>query len=196
MPLILEGIVTTRNSDGTPNVSPMGPIVDATMTQLTLRPYRSSRTYSNLKRYGVGVFHVCDDVELIARAAVGEWDLPPAVSKCPAIDGFVLDTTCRWYAFRVTALDDTEERTTIECRVEATERLRDFFGFNRAKHAVVEAAILATRVGILPPDEVRESFQRLAVIVQKTAGEQEERAFAFLERTVRLRLGLDEAGES
>ena len=31
---------------------------------------------------------------------------------------------------------------------------REFFGFNRAKHAVLEAAILATRVELLPADEI------------------------------------------
>jgi hypothetical protein len=59
-------------------------------------------------------------------------------------------------------------------------RLRDFFGFNRAKHAVVEAAILATRTQILPAAEIEAEYRRLAVLVDKTGGEQEHTAFAFL----------------
>ena len=69
---LLEGIVTTRNADGSPHLAPMGPIVDKQFDALLLRPFRSSTTYLNLKRTGQGVLHVTDDVELFARAAVGE----------------------------------------------------------------------------------------------------------------------------
>jgi len=64
------------------------------------------------------------------------------------------------------------------------ETLRDFFGFNRAKHAVVEAAILATRTDFLPFDEIEVDYRKLAVIVQKTGGPQEKEAFAFLQEHV------------
>ena len=63
-------------------------------------------------------------------------------------------------------------------------RLRDFFGFNRAKHAVVEAAILATRIHLLAAEEIAAEFRKLGVIVGKTGGDQEKEAFAFLERYV------------
>ena len=59
--------------------------------------------------------------------------------------------------------------------------MRPFWGFNRAKHAVLEAAILATRIGIVAEDEIRREMERLAIPVQKTAGQQERRAFVFLE---------------
>lgn len=178
--MILEGIVTTVNPDGYPNISPMGPLVDEKMTRLVLRPYQTSRTYQNLKRTGQGVLHVTDDVELLARAAVNCLDPLPVLLPPQGERGFVLADACRWYAFRVTALDDASERTRIECDVIEQGSIRDFFGFNRAKHAVVEAAILATRIAFLPADEIRAEFQRLAVIVEKTAGEQERRAFGFL----------------
>ena len=61
---------------------------------------------------------------------------------------------------------------------------RDFFGFNRAKHAVLEAAILATRTSFLPPDEVAREFARLEPLVAKTGGEQERAAFALLQAHV------------
>jgi hypothetical protein len=182
--MILEGIVTTLNPGGEPNVSPMGPIVDAAMERLTLRPFQTSTTYRNLKRTGQGVFHVTDDVELLARAAIGQLETPPPVVPAKMVEGVILADACRWYAFRVTHLDDSQERTTIECDVVDRGRIRDFFGFNRAKHAVLEAAILATRVGILESDRIREEFQRLKVPVDKTAGDQERRAFALLEEYI------------
>ena len=180
MNLILEGIVTTVNDDGSVNVSPMGPIVDRDITRLVLRPYTTSTTYQNLKRTGVGVFHVTDDVELLAKAAVGS--VADEVNFVPVeeIKAFRLEDTCRWYAFAVEQLDDSDDRTRIECNVVATGRVREFFGFNRAKHAVVEAAILATRTEFLPAEHILEEFKRLSILIEKTAGDQEERAFGFL----------------
>jgi hypothetical protein len=178
--VILEGIVTTINSDQSLNISPMGPIVDQSMDTLTLRPFRTSTTYQNLKRLGQGVFHVTDDVELLAQAAVGTVKPAPNTMKADSIEGFILTDACRWYAFQVDSLEDNDERTRIECSVIDRGRLRDFFGFNRAKHAVIEAAILVTRIHLLPPDQIRDEFERLDVLIQKTAGEQERRAFEFL----------------
>src|SRR5687768_13169039 len=150
--LILEGVVTTTNADRSANISPMGPRVDRAVSRLALRPFLTSQTYQNLKRHGAGVFHVTDDVELIARAAVGRLDRPPDLLA--VIGGSRLADCCRWFAFRVTNLDDRRERTTIDCTVVESGSVRPFLGFNRAKHAVLEAAILATRLGILPADEI------------------------------------------
>jgi hypothetical protein len=183
--VILEGIITTINSDGTVNVAPMGPIVDVSMRRLVLRPYQTATTYHNLKRTGQAVFHVTDDVELLARAAVGDVNPLPAMQPCQAVEGSILSDACRWYALRVSSLDDSQPRTEIVADVVDQGRIRDFFGFNRAKHAVVEAAILATRIEILRVDEILREFVRLAVPVQKTGGEAELRAFAFLEDYVR-----------
>jgi hypothetical protein len=178
--VILEGIVTTVNEDGSANVSPMGPLVDREITRLVLRPYKTSRTYRNLKRQGHGILHVTDDVELLAHAAVGKLDPSPRLVPHKASGGFLLADCCRWFAFEVATLFDQTDRTTIECRVTDHGRVRDFFGFNRAKAAVVEAAILATRIHILPAAQIRDDLARLATIVEKTAGDQERRAFDFL----------------
>ncbi|HUY90856.1 MAG TPA: beta-ribofuranosylaminobenzene 5'-phosphate synthase family protein [Pirellulales bacterium] len=187
--MILEGLITTINADGSVNLSPMGPIVDASMRELVLRPYQTSTTYRNLKRTGQGVLHVTDDVELLARAAIGRVEPPPAMLPAQAIEGWILADVCRWYAFKVRSLDDSEERSTITAEVVDSGRIRDFFGFNRAKHAVLEAAILATRVKFLPAAEIEREFERLAVPVQKTAGDAERRAFEFLSNYVCTAIG-------
>jgi hypothetical protein len=178
--MILEGIVTTLNEDGSPNISPMGPEVDSPLTRFVLKPYKTARTYQNLKRAGEGVLHVTDDVELIARAAINQFDTVPAMFAAQAVKGVVLADACRWHAFRVVDLNDCEDRTRIECEVVDEGRIRDFFGFNRAKHAVLEAAILATRTKFLPESQVREELSRLRELIEKTAGEQERQAFALL----------------
>jgi hypothetical protein len=166
----------------------MGPRVDRSISRLVLRPYQSSQTYQNLKRHGEGVFHITDNVEQIARAAVGELPELPELIAAPCLRGFIVADACRWFAFQVRRLIDTTERTTIDCEVVDRGTLRDFLGFNRAKHAVIEAAILATRIGILPPDQISAELRRLATPVEKTAGDQERRAFEFLEKFISTKL--------
>ncbi len=182
--MILEGIITTTNEDGTANISPMGPRVDDALREFVLRPYQSSTTYRNLKRTGQAVFHVTDDVELLAQAAVGTPDPLPEMQKATAVDGWILTGACRWYALAVRSLDDRQQRTEIVCQAVDRGRLRDFFGFNRAKHAVVEAAIVATRTQFLEPRFVQSEFDRLQVLVDKTGGPAEHRAFEFLKKAV------------
>ena len=192
--MILEGIVTSLNEDRSVRISPMGPIVDPLMTRIVLRPYPTSQTYANVTRSGQGVFHVTDDVEMIARAAVQGIETMPPFLRAGAVDGVILSGVCRWYAFRLARTDHRGERICMECEVVDSGRLRDFFGFNRAKHAVLEAAILATRVRRLPAEEIRTEFRRLGTIIQKTGGDQESRALDFLITYVCEALGLDHSG--
>src|SRR5205085_2204233 len=88
--LIAEGIVTTVNPDGSANISPMGPRVNRDFTRLVLRPFQTSTTYQNLKRTGEGVFHITDDVLLIAKAAIGQLTPEPALQPAPHVRGFLL----------------------------------------------------------------------------------------------------------
>jgi hypothetical protein len=182
--MILEGIVTTVSATGAAHVAPMGPRVESDMQRLLLRPYRTSQTYHNLKAHGEGVLHVTDDVLLLARAAVGELEPLPVLFPATQVRGFVLQGACRYYEFLVRSLDDRQERVEIEAEVVRVGWLREFFGFNRAKHAVVEAAILATRIHLLPRDDIEAEYRKLAVLVDKTGGSQEHEAFAFLQNYV------------
>lgn len=182
--MILEGIVTTNNADGSVNIAPMGPIVEGDFEAFLLRPYQTSTTYQNLKRSPFGVFHVIDDALLLARAAIDSWDELPATFPAHHISGNVLKSACRWYEFEVEHLDDKEPRTNIKGRVVHSGHIKEFFGWNRAKHAVLEAAILATRVHLLSEREIQEQMERLRVPIEKTAGAAERAAFDLLSRYV------------
>ena len=87
----------------------MGPIVDEQMTQLVLRPYRTTCTFRSLFRTRQGVFHVTDDVEILALAAIHRLETLPPMIPATGVEGVVLKDACRWYAFRVTRLDDSAE---------------------------------------------------------------------------------------
>jgi len=182
--MIFETILTTNNEDGTTNIAPMGAVWNGKEDRFLLHPFKSSKTYANLKRMKCGVLHITDDVQLIAQAVIGEIDPLPQLLPADAIEGKILADACRWYVFDVVQFDDTQDKTTFDCEIVARGRIRDFRGFNRAKHAVIEAAILASRVAFLPADEVQAQMKSLAVIVQKTAGPDEQRAFELLENYI------------
>jgi hypothetical protein len=96
----------------------------------------------------------------------------------------VLEAACSWYELTVDAIDATPPRSRIDTRVVHRGRGREFIGFNRAKHAVLEAAILATRVHMLPATQIKEELDRLEVLVEKTAGPREREAWTMLRRYV------------
>ena len=183
--MIIEGIVTSQNREGILNIAPMGPIVDESLTWFRLRPFQTSTTFRNLEATGCGVFHVVDDVLLIAQAALNRLPLEVPTRPAETISGRVLESACRWYEFQVETLDASQERSEIQCRVPHTGVIREFFGFNRAKHAVLEATILATRLHLLPREQVLAQLNDLKIIVDKTAGPREFEAFAFVEAYVR-----------
>jgi len=191
--VIVEGVMTTLGKEVSDrslpqrwNIAPMGPIVGSDWARLRLRPFKGSVTYHNLVRTGQGVFHVTDDALLIARTAVGHVPMLPEGEWRPAeaVEGVVLTGACRYYELVVESLDDRGERATVEARVVAEGRLRDFLGFNRARHAVVEAAILATRLMLTGPQPILDAFMRFDQIVDKTGAGSERQAMAELRRYV------------
>lgn len=192
--VILESIVTSADDQGRVNIAPMGPRVVGDWSAdrredmaFVLRPFNSSRTYRNLIETRKAVVHVTDDAKLFATAAVDAIDEIEIEKLVQQIDGtrwWRLRDCHRWFAVEVESISSQEPRVDMQCRVVYTGIVRPFFGFNRAKHAVIEAAILATRTHVLPPDEVRDEINRLRPLIDKTGGPAEHSAFEFLRKTI------------
>lgn len=180
--MILEGIVTTVDPEGAVNVAPMGPLFESgellRPAQFVLKPFKSARTYRNLVVCPTGVFHVVDDVLLLAQAAVGV--AKPQLTPACKVAAPRLTDCCRFHEFRVAKSDVSADRTILYAEVLHTETVRDFAGLCRAKHAVVEAAILATRLHLLPRGDIELALSRLLPLVEKTGGAREREAFDLL----------------
>ncbi|QDU75571.1 hypothetical protein Pan97_26040 [Bremerella volcania] len=177
---IVEGMLTTQNADGTVNVAPMGPRVNDEFTQFLLRPFPGSRTYENLLRTRQATFHVTDDVEMIAQAAIGDLHQSPEFHSDSGEGYHILAGCCRWYQLEAAQVDTSGERAALTCRVVRMGHLRNFLGLNRAKHAVLELAILATRVHLLSAEEIDQAIVMMSPWVEKTGGDAEVRAWEFL----------------
>ena len=194
--MILESIVTTANADGHVNLAPMGPQVDERSAphwdRFILKPFTSSMTYANLADTGVAVIHITDDVNLFARAAIDTIDhheaLETYVRRIDNTPRWALRDCHRWFAVEVESQMVNGPRAEMTCHVIESQVVRPFFGFNRAKHAVIEAAILATRVHLIPAASLREQLEHLQPLVDKTGGAAEREAFDMLRKTIHARL--------
>lgn len=179
--MILETIVATRDAAGAPNFAPMG--IRLAGESVVLRPFRTARTCANLEAGGDAVVNFTDDALVFARCALLS-DLPPH-HAATRVAADVLDDACHWKEVVVRARTVEGERATFEARVVAEGRGRDALLFNRARHAVVEATILATRLEFLERAQVVRDLDRLRPLVEKTGGPREREAFALVERIVR-----------
>jgi hypothetical protein len=179
--VIIESIVTTIAADGTVNCAPMG--VEWGEDAIILKPFLETATYRNVVPSGAAVVNLTDDVRLFARGAISN-PQPPTV-PATRVRGVVIADCCSWRELEVRAVDSTPPRSRIETAVVHRGHRREFIGFNRASHAVLEAAIYATRLHILPRAFVESELTRLQVIVDKTAGPHEAEAMALLTDYIR-----------
>ena len=179
--MIVESIVTTVAADGTVNCAPMG--VEWGDEAIVLKPFLETVTYRNVVATRAAVVNLTDDVRVFARAAISN----PQYQTVPAtvVRGVVLADCCSWRELEVQAIDSTPPRSRIESRVVHRGVRREFIGFNRARHAVLEAAIYATRLQLLPRPFIDSELARLQVIVDKTAGPEEIEAMALLTEHIR-----------
>jgi hypothetical protein len=177
----VESIVTTVDERGAVNVAPMG--VEWTEERIVLKPFLETATYRNVAATRAAVVNIVDDVRVFARAAIS--NPPCATEAATVVRGVVLADCCSWQELSVSSIDSTPPRSRIEMAVVHRGVRREFIGFNRARHAVLEAAIHATRLHLLPREFVDAEMERLQVIVDKTAGAAEREAMAMLRDHVR-----------
>jgi uncharacterized protein len=174
--VILETVVTTINPDGTVNCAAMG--VEWGEERIVIKPFRGTRTLRNLRATPAAVVHLTDDILLFSQAALG--DPHPPTRPAAHVEGAILEDACSWREVRVEAIDVGEQRARITTAVAGGDAGREFLGFNRACHAVLEASILASRARLLDPAEIRGELERLQVLVDKTGGPREREAMAYV----------------
>jgi uncharacterized protein len=182
---IVETVTTTINPDGTVNCAAMG--VEWGDETIVIKPYRPTRTLRNLQATGAAVINLTDDILLFTQAALG--DPRPPTRPAAAVDGAVLADACSWREVTVEAIDAGGPRARVTTHVAGRGTGREFLGFNRARHAVLEASILASRTRWLPAAEIRAELERLQVLVDKTAGPREREAMDLVRRHVRAAAG-------
>ncbi|HEY0363651.1 MAG TPA: DUF447 domain-containing protein [Solirubrobacteraceae bacterium] len=182
---IIETVVTTINPDGSVNCGAMG--VEWGEERIVIKPYAGTRTLRNLRATGAAVVNLTDDLLLFSQAALG--DPRPATRPAASVEGAVLEDACSWREVRVEAIDEGAERARVGTVVVDRGTGREFLGLNRARHAVLEASILASRARLLAAEDIRAELRRLQPLVDKTGGPREREAMAYVTDRLRAAVG-------
>lgn len=174
--MIRETIVTTKGATGRVQIAPIGLIQDG--DGWIIAPFRPSTTLDNLRANPFAVANHCDDVRVFAGCLTGrrDWPTRPAAQ----VPGAVLEQALAHSELAVTAVREDELRPRFHCRVVHEAQHKPFRGFNRAQAAVIEAAILVSRLDRLPWDKIERELAYLEIAVTKTAGPREQEAWDWL----------------
>jgi uncharacterized protein len=181
--MIVETIVSTLDESGAPNFAPMG-IVPA-QDSITVRPFRNSQTCRNLIANGYGVVNFTDDVLTFVQCGLYSAVLPSFPAK--TIPGAVLKEACSWQEIAVESQGGSEDRAEFQCRVFHKGMQKEFLGFCRARNAVIEATIVATRLDFLDAGFVNQRMIQYREIVEKTGGAAEKKAFQLIQDFIQIR---------
>lgn len=173
MPLIRECVVTTLGADGRAHIAPLGLIEEG--DGWILAPFRPSATLANLEATPKATASFIDDARIFAGLVTGDRNWPLTdIADWPAPR---LESALSHAELEVTRIEADELRPRFHCRVRRIETHRPFLGMNRARAAVVEAAILATRLRMLPREKIEGEIAYLAIAIDKTAGAAEREAW-------------------
>jgi len=179
--MIHEAIISTRNADGSTHVTPLGYTREG--EQVLLRPFIPSRTEQNLRRHPEAVINLCDDVRIFAGALTGHRDWPLEASGSVGVER--LAGALATLELGITHIEDDPQRPTFHCDIRESHNLAPFQGFNRAQAAVVEGAILVSRLNMLSPDKIDHELEYLRIAIDKTAGARELEAWGWLMERIR-----------
>jgi len=176
MPKIVETVVTTLDADGAPYVAPLGLIADG--EHWIIAPFKPSRTLDNLTRYPFACASHTADVRVIAGGVTGRknWPTVPAAQ----IKGARLAACVSHWELEVERTIAHEQRPRFVCRIAHRESHAPWDGFNRAQAAVIECAVLTTRLDMLPPGKLEAELAYLQIAIDKTAGPAELEAWGWL----------------
>ena len=176
MPRIVETIVTTANAQGEVHIAPLGLIEDG--AHWLIAPFKPSKTLDNLRANPFAAASHTDDVRVFAGCVTGRkiWPLT-AMSKVKG--GRLADCVSHW-ELKVEKVIEDELRPRFVCSIVHRESHKTWDGFNRAQAAVLELAVLTTRLGMLLPEKIESELKYLEIAISKTAGPREAEAWEWL----------------
>jgi hypothetical protein len=181
MPMIRETIVSTVSAAGQVHLAPLGIIADG--DGWILAPFYPSTTLSNLREVPFATANFTDDVRVFAGCLTGRTNWP--TSACDEIPVPRLANTLAHAELAVTHVSEDAERPRFHCRVLRRTAHQPFQGFNRAQAAVIEAAILVSRLRLLPRDKIESEIAYLQNAVSKTGSSIEGEAWGWLVEAIK-----------
>jgi uncharacterized protein len=190
---IFEAVVTTQSPTGTVHVAPMGIRYRADVDGqgapgVLLMPFKPSTTLDNILATGVAVLNRVVDGRVFAGCVTGRGregsGLGLSLVPATQIAGQVLGSALSHLELRLQRVDDAAQRPTLWLRTVCEVQHAAFVGLNRAQAAVLEGAVLVSRLHLLPADKIVEEMRYLQIAIDKTAGPEEHEAWGWLRAAV------------
>ncbi len=177
---IFETVVTTQSPEGVAHVAPMG--VRYQGQRVVLMPFKPSTTLANILATRHAVLNLITDTRVFAGCVTGRraWPLLPAQK----IAGQRLACALRHVELQLVETRDDPQRPVLQLeRVHEADHA-PFLGMNRAQAAVVEGAVLVSRLHMLSPEKIDAEMAYLQIAIDKTAGVGEHEAWGWLREAV------------
>tara|TARA_B100000029_G_scaffold281247_1_gene275373 strand:+ start:10321 stop:10869 length:549 start_codon:yes stop_codon:yes gene_type:complete len=171
--MIRESIVITTDLNNKSHIAPMGVIFKK--KKLFIAPYVPSKTYDNLIENPYAVINFTDDVNIFVDALLKKKKLK--IKKTKKIKSYHLVNTLSYLEIKVENFFKSKLRPRFQCKILKETNLNAFKGFNRAQLSIIEAAILVSRINILPLTKIKKEINYLQIAVDKTAGINEKKAW-------------------
>jgi len=181
MPMIRETMLTTISGEGRVHIAPMGIIADG--DGWIVAPFRPSATHDNLRTVPFAVANHTDDVRIFAGCLTGRQEWPTTSSDHVPVPR--LTSALAHIELVVIGVTEDEQRTRFRFAVVGRGSHAPFEGLNRAKAAVIEAAILVSRLHMLPREKIEAEVAYLGIAVEKTASAHEAEAWSWLMDAIR-----------
>lgn len=174
--MIYETIISTVDAAGNAHITPFG--VQKKDNLIVISPFKPSTTLENILATECAVMNLTDDVRVFAGAIVKAQT--HALLPAHVVTGFRLADTLSHSELRLEQVVDDPVRPQLWMRSVHQETHQPFAGFNRAQAAVIELAVLASRLSRLPQEKVLSERAYLQIAIDKTAGERELQAWQWL----------------
>ena len=178
--MIFETIITTTNLNNKPHVAPMG--VQIEEGTIIIKPFKPSATLNNILSNRKAVLNVTSDVKVFAGSVTGRknFELIELKSKV----GFRLKNLHSYAVLNCISVFDDSSRPTLRLKKIEEVFNTNFPGINRAQGAVIEGAILVSRLHMLPIEKVLSEIKYLEIAVFKTAGPNELESWSWIKEAI------------
>ena len=178
--MIFETVVSTLSPEGEVHLAPMGVRYEGEGAEavVVLMPFKPSKTLDNILATRCAVLNLTDDVRVFAGCVTGRREWPTLALE--GFDGRRLQDALAHVELTLTGDQDDTLRPTLHMRRGREGVHRAFPGFNRAQAAVIEGAVLVSRLGMLPREKVETEMDYLQIAIDKTAGPLEQEAWDWL----------------
>jgi uncharacterized protein len=178
--VIYETVVTTLSPDGVPHVAPMGVRYQGNL--VVLMPFKPSTTHDNITATGHAVLNLLTDTRVFAGCVTGRKTWPLLAAE--KITGARLACALGHVELSLAERHDDAQRPVLHMARVHEVAHAPFIGFNRAQAAVIEGAVLVSRLHMLPPDKIDTEMSYLQIAIDKTAGPEEREAWGWLRDAV------------